>query len=634
MIADLHFIRPWWLLALLPLVALLPLWLKQLRQPQQLTTLVAPHLLAALGSSNEQKSNRAIWLASLCWLIASVAAAGPSWLKVDSPTVSLDRGRVILIDASLATRANDVRPDRFEQLRFKAHDLLNTINEGYTGLVAYAGDAFVVAPLTNDPQNILHMLPALSPEIMPEPGSNPLLGFQQAHQLLSQAGYTQADIFWLTGSIERDQMEDVLRYFRQQGQNYRVSIIATGTSEGAPVRTQRGELLRDRQGRLVIPKLYPEYLERISQTTQGSYFLASADDTDIQALAALPPQSADYITQANQAGYDSWLDFGPYLALLLLPLLLLLAYSLGNSASSLSVLFLAPITMLLVSGGMYPAPAMAQEHTTERIHQKTFQNNEQRSLNLYQQQQFSSAAQLSNNPMLKGMAYYRQGNFDLAAEQFGQLNTPEAHYNRGNSLAKNGQLESAISAYSSALEQRPNWPEAEQNLRLAEQLLNQQQEQQDQNNQSGQEPSAGEQEPSAQEQEPSAGEQEPSAQEQEPSAQEQEPSAQEQEPSAQEQEPSAQEQEPSAGEQEPSTQEQEPSTQEQEPSAQEQEPSSGEQEPSADPENVLPAAWDNLSDEEQEELTRLLRQLNDDPADLLRTRLLREAERRRMRRFN
>lgn len=613
MMQDFHFMRPWWLLTLLPLVALVPFWLYQLRQPQQLTALIAPHLVAALGSSNNEKSKRVVWIATLCWLLASLAAAGPSWIKVESPTLSLDRGRVILIDASLATRSNDVRPDRFEQLKFKAHDLLNLIHEGATGLVAYAGDAFVVAPLTNEPQNILHMLPALSPEIMPEPGSNPLLGFQQAHKLLNQAGYQQADIFWLTGSIEREQMEDILRYFRQQSLAYRVSIIASGTNEGAPVRTQRGELLRDRQGRLIIPKLYPDYFERISQFTKGKFFLATTDDTDVQTLAKLAPQSANAIEQASQIGYDRWLDFGPYLALLLLPLLLLLGYTSGNRVGSL---FITPLGVFLAGMWFYPSPAVAQPQVKETLSQRVFQNNEQRSLSLYKQQQFDSAAQQSNNHMIRGMAYYRQGDFAKAAEQFEFVNTAEGHYNRGNSLAKSGQLEGAVSAYSTALEQRPQWPEAEQNLNIAKQLLDQQQAQQQQQSDS----------------ESESAENTGSQEQQQGQGNESEQHESSQEPSTSEQQPSADQQNSSASKSEQSTDQQKPATAAQEATAEEQ--AEADDSTTNELSVAMPEAWENLTEEEQEELTRLLRQLNDDPAHLLRTRLLREAERRRMRRFN
>src|SRR5690554_6594668 len=182
-----HFLRPWWLLALLPLLILLPAWRKQLARTRSLKTIVAPHLLAVLSEPSKQQSKSMLWLAATCWIIASLAAAGPSWLKIPVPTYNLDYGRVILMDASLSTRANDVRPDRFEQLKFKAHDLLKQVTDGQTGLIAYAGDAFVVSPLTQDPATIQHKLSALSPEIMPEPGHHPLMAFQQAQQLLSQA---------------------------------------------------------------------------------------------------------------------------------------------------------------------------------------------------------------------------------------------------------------------------------------------------------------------------------------------------------------------------------------------------------------------------------------------------------------
>lgn len=614
-----HFLRPWWLLTLIPLVYLWPAWRKQWARTHTLKGLVAPHLLAVLVEPSKKQGKTFVWLAAACWVIASLAAAGPSWLRVQMPTYSLDYGRVILMDASLSTRANDVQPNRFEQLKFKAHDLLTQVSDGQTGLIAYAGDAFVVSPLTQDPGTIVHMLSALSPEIMPEHGHHPLMAFQQAQQLLSQAGYQKADIIWLTGGIDREQMEEIKQFIHQQPetQTYRVSVIAAGSQEGAPVRTLQGELLRDRQGRLIIPKLYPEYLQQITQLTGGRYFHTQADDSDIQTIIHELPQQADTQQASSPQDYDDWLDFGPYLALLLLPLLLLLAtylfgFNLTQKARSKSAhLLLLPTVFSFIHLGYAPS-ARALEQSEQIPVVSAFKNSQQRALALYQQGKFSAAARTTEQPMLTGMAYYRAGEYQQAATAFAELSSAEADFNRGNSLAKLGELEAAVKAYQDALTKQPNWQQAQENKALVETLLEQASEQQ---------PGESNQEQSSEnEQQVQNAEQNNN---QEPSPNEQEQTESESTNSSPSPEQTKQEQNTSEA---PDEQEQTQGYEGNEPHAEQQEESNQQQA------EGTPAAWSDLNEEEREQLQSLLKQLDDDPAALLRTRLLREAERRRLKR--
>jgi len=596
---EFHFIRPLWLLSVLPLLFLIPLWRKAKREQFSLQQMVAPHLLTHLRIERVKSIKNPLWLMLVCWLIASIAAAGPSWQKRQAPVFSTERAQVILMDMNMATRATDVAPDRHSLLKFKAQDLIQGLTEGQTGLVAYAGDAFTIAPLTRDPDNLTHLLTALSPEVMPIAGHDPVAGFREAHQLLSQAGMEQADIFWLTGSIDRTHMEDIRQFLRQH--SYRVSIIAAGTNDGAPVRAENGELLRTPQGALIIPRLIPSYLEQISNDTGGIFARLDPESRDIEALLALRPLTLDSAVQDSLRNYDEWVDFAPYLALLLLPLLILLARQL-----QLFSVFLPLFIVGLVSVNFYsPASfAQAQANTqTEPLSEPAlsftqrltdfFRNPQQRALSAYQQQRFAAAAEAAertDNAMLQGMAGYRAGDYERASRYFEQLDTAEAHYNKGNSLAQAGALESAIKAYEQALQQRPDWLQAAENKALVEELLQQQQEQeQEQNQQSQQEDS----------------EREQSEQDRDTQSEQSQSDSEAQE--AQQEEQEQQEQSESDAHPEP------------------QEPVDTE---------ALEEAWDNLSDEEKAQLEQLLRRIPDDPAFLLRNRLRIEAQKRRGQRFN
>lgn len=82
--------------------------------------------------------------------------------------------------------------------------------------------------------------------------------------------------------------------------------------------------------------------------------------------------------------------------------------------------------------------------------------------------EYAAAAARFSDPMRVGLAWYRAGEFDRAAQAFGRSASPEAHFNRGNALVLRGAYDDAIEAYDQALARRAEWPEALDNRRLAE----------------------------------------------------------------------------------------------------------------------------------------------------------------------
>ncbi len=79
----------------------------------------------------------------------------------------------------------------------------------------------------------------------------------------------------------------------------------------------------------------------------------------------------------------------------------------------------------------------------------------------------AGAAERYRDPMRRGVAQYRAGDFESAAASFGQVGTAEALFDRGNALILLGQYDDAIASYDQALAERPGWPEALDNRALA-----------------------------------------------------------------------------------------------------------------------------------------------------------------------
>lgn len=466
--ADFHFIRPAWLFALLPLAFLYARLLFIGKHQSGWHQWLPKHLSNVLVNSGGQMTFWSAHRLGLFWIVATLALSGPTWERLPQPVYQLDSGQVVLLDMSPSLLAEDINPNRLTRVRFKAMDLVRSGLDGDTGLVAYAADAFTISPLTEDNNNLLTLIPSLSPEIMPVPGNNPLSALKHADQLLTNAGYSQGDIYWITDGIDSQDMADVSNYLRAT--EHRVSILGVGTTDGAPIRDKAGALAKDKYGQVVVAKLYPDRLRDLAHLTGGIYVNSTSTNQDIDQFMALEPLSRKGKQGDIQQQGDQWLDMGPFLALLLIPMVLF-SWRRGGTLGSYIIGFIGLSCMTV------PQSAFAQESTTDP---GWWLNNEQQAQQLLESDQWRRAAELSRDPLRKGAALYRQGDYAAAAEQFAQLDTPTGWYNRGNSLARQEQYQAAIDAYDEALLQRPNWEEAQANRQLMQQLLQQQKQQQGQ----------------------------------------------------------------------------------------------------------------------------------------------------------
>ena len=137
-ITLLHFIRPYWLL-LLPLVIVMPWWWRHNRRPSgDWARVCDPHLLLWLSvkQAGERRRRGGPWLAAAALLICILALAGPSWQKLPDSSFSARDARVIILDLSRSMLAEDLRPNRLTRARFLLADLLESTQEGQTGMVS------------------------------------------------------------------------------------------------------------------------------------------------------------------------------------------------------------------------------------------------------------------------------------------------------------------------------------------------------------------------------------------------------------------------------------------------------------------------------------------------------------------
>ena len=460
MLTEFHFLRPLWLLAI-PLVwwlvfRLLGKWWSTANWEK----IVEPHLLQFLATTPAtQKTSLLPWIMCFAGTLLLLALAGPVWEKVPQPLLQKSQARVLVLDLSFSMLATDIKPTRIDRARFKLEDLLKRFVEGDTALIAYAGEAFVISPLTHDPATIAALLPGLHPNIMPVPGSRAEQAFSLAANLLSRSKSGSGHIIWITDGIEG---QDFAALENTVGRN-RLSILAVGTESGSPVALSEGGFLKDKNGAIVIPKLNSQPLEKLADIKQGSFTVLSIDDRDVEGIIEAETTATDFIEDEQLRSSDKWNEEGPWLLLLALPL-----------AASLFRRGLLFSWSLLLLFGISSLPNSAQAFGWDDLWLRTDQQAEK----LFQAGAEKDAAQLFENPEWKGTAAYRTGDYEKAIEEFSRKDRPLANFNRGNSLAFAGRLEEALAAYEKVLAENPKHEDALFNHDLVEKILQEQQKKQ------------------------------------------------------------------------------------------------------------------------------------------------------------
>ncbi|GAB6041656.1 VWA domain-containing protein [Endothiovibrio diazotrophicus] len=459
MIEHFHFIRPLWLLALLPLALLL--WRLRGRGGALAAwrTVCDPHLLAALtvGSEGEGGGRLPRALLALGWLSAVVALAGPSWERLPQPLYKPQAARVILLDLSRSMDAGDLAPSRLERARFKILDILKRSRGGQTALIAFAAEPYVVAPLTDDTATVANLLRPLTTALMPVQGSRPDLALRKGEALLKQAGVPGGELL-LVGDGADAAAVGVAEELRGLGRT--VSVLAVGSADGAPIPIEGGGFLKDADGAIVIPKLEEDALRRVATAGGGHYRRISADDRDLRGLL-VEPSRGDVTKRDGESavhGGDAWREEGPWLVLALLPLALV-AFRRGWLGA-----------LLLVS--LLPPPVHAAGWTEQWAN--LWSRPDQRAAARFEQAPAEAAKQFED-PGWRASAHYRAGEYDEALKAWQGIDSADAHYNQGNALARQGKLKEALAAYEQALKADPKMADAEANRKLVEELLKQQQ---------------------------------------------------------------------------------------------------------------------------------------------------------------
>lgn len=457
-----HFLRPEWFWALIP--AGLLLWLV-LRSRKSATggnwgKYVDAHLLRHLAISGATaRASRFLPASAAAMLVILVTAlAGPTWQKAEVPSFTGGQPVVAVLSLAQSMNSDDLAPSRLRRAVHKLRDILARTEGDERALVIYSDIPFVAAPLTTDKNVISQMIPELSTKLMPVLGDRPDLAISEAVSVLERADATRGEIVLIADNAGNTAAtEKAASEARKAG--YTVSVLGVGTEKGATLQTAGGQAITDRAGGKLTTSLDTEGLGAVARAGGGAYSGVTANSADLDRIL---PKSDRVETAGKTQDFqaDSWVDMGYWL--LILPVLLLpLAFRRGL------------IFSIGLAACLSFAPGIATRPAEAGTWQDLWATSDQQGQAAFASGDYDVASREFETPSWRGSAAYRAGDYAAAAQDF-SANA----YNRGNALAKSGELEKAIGAYDQALATNPENADAKYNRDLVQKLLDEQKKQQ------------------------------------------------------------------------------------------------------------------------------------------------------------
>lgn len=453
MTGDFHFLRPMWLLGI---PAALILWWVVTRRddPRRrwrgvIADHLLDHLLVAPGARNRV---RPIHLTSLALMIASISAAGPAWRRELPPLLEDRAPLVVAIDVSETMNAIDVTPTRLERAKLEVRDLLALRAGARTAVVAYAGSAHVVLPLTDDASLITTYVDALDPAVMPVKGRDTVLALNAVERVLANED-TPGTVLFLTDGLE-DAAYDRLTAAMRDGRLQPI-VLGIGTAEGGPVKTANGDYATDASGARLFARLDVDAFRRLHDRTGVPVATITTGESDVEWVQ----RRVQSHLQARQSEMNArWKDDGWFLVI---PLVAMGAWWFRKGWT----IRWSTAAFVMMLG--LPAPAAAQEWRFADL----WLTKDQQGQLAFNRGDFVTAAERYADPFRKGVALYRAGRFDDAVKTLALVNTPESDYNQGNALARLGRYPDAVARYEAALKRRPDFPAAAANLAIVKALI-------------------------------------------------------------------------------------------------------------------------------------------------------------------
>ncbi len=443
-----HFLRPVFLWAFVPVVLVLVIGILSIRQEVTWKGMIAPHLRPFVI----QKGNEGmrIWMQVIGFLAMGfgiLALAGPTWKKVEVPGQKLETPLVLLLDLSQSMLATDLQPNRLERAKFKINDLLKENPQARAALIGFAGTAHTIVPLTRDYDIIRSHIDGLRPDVMPFPGSD-LGGALILADTLMAVTDAPGTVLILSDDIEEPEFELIRDFVQSSAHNVQLLAINTATGAEVPDLSGRGTI-RDKDGNAVVSALNEHVLAQLNSLEQVTVNRLTLDDSDVELISNAVKKNLIF-TEKPEEKKDDWRDVG---LLLIIPMAVLLLFWFRKGW------VLYGLVLLLFSS------CSANQTFEDLWFTRDYQGQK-----LSDQGDYEAAAERFEDPLRKGVAYYKAGDYEAAIQEFQADTSAYGAYNLGLAYYQNGDYAAAQSAFQEAEELDPDMDQATANKQKMGQL--------------------------------------------------------------------------------------------------------------------------------------------------------------------
>ncbi|UCC96909.1 MAG: VWA domain-containing protein, partial [Phycisphaerales bacterium] len=431
-------IRPWWLLALIP--AILVIWLlwRQDSAARRLSGIISSHLLEHLLISPQGRSRiRPVHLLGIVLALMVAALAGPAWHREPLPFTEDEAPLILALDLSESMDSEDIKPSRLQRAKQKIRDLLALRAGARTGMIAYAGSAHTVLPLTDDPNVLETYLDALSTSVMPASGKDASKALRLAHEMLVKET-AAGTILFMTDGIETQHVPD----FVERASTSKHALATLIVSPYAHESDESSDTAS---------------LKALSKQANMRTTVLTVDDTDVRRVNAGIQSHMRHVQ--DQDNNQRWRDAGYWLVLPIVALACVWfrrGWSVRWAAAAiLLIMFYQPHTAC--AGGFRFA--------------NLWLTPDQQGRQCFDRGDYLKAAERFEDPLWKGTAYYAAGQFDDAIIQFTRAKTAEGFFNLGNAHAHKGDYPAALTSYEKAVSLKKDYPDAKFNLEYIQLLI-------------------------------------------------------------------------------------------------------------------------------------------------------------------
>lgn len=428
------FAQPLWFWAFAFVPLLMAVFFRNERQRRALLQkLVAARLFDRLAGSVSIPKRRwrfAFLILGLLAIVVSLAQPryGFDWLE------SKRRGRdiIIAIDVSKSMLATDLAPNRLTRAKLAAQDLISELHGDRVGVIAFAGSAFLQAPLTADYSAVLASLQELDTEIIPRGGTDIATAIRTAVDAFGKGESDHRALVIFTDGEELD--ADGVREAEKNKDAVRVFTVGLGSADGSliPLPGSRGgtEFIKDEDGQIVKSRLDEDRLRKIAEAGGGFYLQLRNSREQMDQIIG------DGLGRMTEDDIDAKLSRQP-IERYQWPL----SFGLVSLAASMLIGERRKVRLAaMLAAGLLPLDADAKNAGVEAYEQKDFKGAAAQFSRQLRLQPDSSALHFN-----LGSAAYQKGDYDQALEAFSKAVTSpdpalhgKAEYNLGNTLFRRG----------------------------------------------------------------------------------------------------------------------------------------------------------------------------------------------------